>query len=33
MSARPSLLRLATFVALVIAAAAEGGWKWDHFIH
>jgi hypothetical protein len=33
MSPRAFLLRLTTLVALALAAAVEGGWKWDHFLH
>jgi hypothetical protein len=28
-SVRPRTLRLVTLFAILLAAAAEGGWKWD----
>jgi len=33
MSPRSFLLRLTTLVTLALAAAVEGGWKWDRFLH
>jgi hypothetical protein len=33
MSLSPRLMRLAVLAALVLTAAANGGWKWEHLPH
>jgi hypothetical protein len=33
MSPRSAAVRFTTLLALLLAAAFEGGWKWDHFPH
>jgi hypothetical protein len=32
MSFSPRLMRLAVLAALLVTAAANGGWKWEHVL-